>query len=246
MNHFDILENGAKRFSAREAICFHEATGTRSLSYGEVHRLAVGFSAALARTGVRKGDRVAVFLPNVPEYPAVTNGALRIGAVPVLLSSALKADKLQEHVKNSQASVLVTSEDLYAETAQARECPSLREMFVLGDASPGARSFREALAFEGDAPPKVVLGPDEPAMILYTSGTTGEQKGAVLSHANILSNIRATAHCTGMTGQDRILCFLPLFHCFGQNFVMNSTFLAGGTLVLHKRFVLEEILASLR
>jgi long-chain acyl-CoA synthetase len=102
------------------------------------------------------------------------------------------------------------------------------------------------LAFEEEAPPKLDLGPNEPAMILYTSGTTGEQKGAVLSHGNILSNIRATAHYTGMTGQDRILCFLPLFHCFGQNFVLNSTFLAGATLVLHKRFVLEEILASLR
>ena len=100
MNVFDILESGAKHFPAREAICFQEATGAGSLSYGEVHRLAVGFGAALARTGVRKGDRIAVYLPNVPEYPAITYGALRIGAIPVLLSSALKVEKLQEHVKN--------------------------------------------------------------------------------------------------------------------------------------------------
>lgn len=243
MNVFDILEHAAEHFPAREAIRFQETSAVRILSYGELHGLALGFSSALLRSGVSKGDRVAVFLPNVLEYPVVTYGALRIGAVPVLLSSALKKEKVQEHVRNSQASVLVTADDLLAETALARESASLREVFVIGDAPAGARRFPDA--FAGHAPPKQELASNDPAMILYTSGTTGEQKGAVLSHGNILSNIQATAHYTGMESQDRMMCFLPLFHCFGQNFVMNSTFRAGGTLVLHQRFMLEEILASL-
>jgi len=243
VNVFDILEHAAEHFPAKDAIRFQEASTARTLSYGDLHRQAVGFGGALLRSGLTRGDRVAVFLPNVLEYPVVTYGALRIGAVPVLLSSALKQDTVQEHVQNSQASLLVTSEDLFAETARARESASLREVFVIGDAPAGAKRFPEVCA--GDAPPKQELAPNDPAMILYTSGTTGEQKGAVLSHGNVLSNIQATAHYTGMTSQDRVMCFLPLFHCFGQNFVMNSTLHAGGTLILHRRFLLEEILASL-
>ena len=88
MNLFDVLEKGARHFPAKEAVRFQAQGVTRSLSYGELHRLAAQFSAALARLGVRQGDRIAVFLPNLPEYPIVTYGALRIGAVPVLLSSA--------------------------------------------------------------------------------------------------------------------------------------------------------------
>ena len=95
-------------------------------------------------------------------------------------------------------------------------------------------------------PAQADLEENAPALILYTSGTTGEQKGAVLSHGNVMSNIRATALHTRLTKNDGVMCFLPLFHCFGQDFVMNSTFYAGATMVLHRRFDLEEILHSLQ
>jgi long-chain acyl-CoA synthetase len=110
---------------------------------------------------------------------------------------------------------------------------------ILGD-----RTFPAGI--DGELPPAGELDSTDPALILYTSGTTGEQKGAVLSHGTVLSNIQATNHHTGMGADDVVLCFLPLFHCFGQNFVLNATLNAGGTLILHKRFELAEILGSLR
>ncbi len=86
---------------------------------------------------------------------------------------------------------------------------------------------------------------DDPAAILYTSGTTGKQKGAVLSHGNVVSNMNSTGHLLRIDPTDRLMLFLPLFHCFGQNFIMNTAFTSGATLVLHRRFVPEEILASI-
>jgi long-chain acyl-CoA synthetase len=86
---------------------------------------------------------------------------------------------------------------------------------------------------------------EDPAAILYTSGTTGRQKGAVLSHGNVVSNMYSVSHMLRISPTDRLLLFLPLFHCFGQNFIMNAAFTGGATIVLHRRFVPEEILTSI-
>ena len=77
---------------------------------------------------------------------------------------------------------------------------------------------------------------DDPAAILYTSGTTGFPKGATLTHLNVLTNINATIYHTEIKEKDVLHLFLPLFHCFGQNFIMNSSVKKGATLVMHKRF----------
>jgi len=93
-------------------------------------------------------------------------------------------------------------------------------------------------------PPLEPLTP-ETAAILYSSGTTGEQKGVELTHGNIYNNIKYTSVLTGMTPDDRLICFLPLTHCFGLNFIMGACFYTGATLVLHEKFDLERVLDSL-
>jgi long-chain acyl-CoA synthetase len=90
------------------------------------------------------------------------------------------------------------------------------------------------------------MEPDDPAALLYTSGTTGRQKGAVLSHGNVVSNYHATRHCIGACPGDRHALFLPLFHCFGQNFILNASLASGGTVLLHRRFDPETTPAALR
>lgn len=248
MNLFDILERGAKLCSTKAALYYQEAGyGCEVLSYWSLLSLAERFSGGLTRLGVRKGDRVAVFLPNLPEYPVVTYGALRIGAVPVLLSSALKGKAIAKYVKHSGAKILVTCDELLDEVKLVGRVGECKKIVVIGDSRPQALDVIKNLGeiLQSDIPPKCELQPNDPAFILYTSGTTGEQKGAVLTHGNVLSNIQAVQKHTGMRSDDKIMCFLPLFHCFGQNFVMNATFNAMGTLILHRRFVLDEILESL-
>ncbi|MBI2063923.1 MAG: AMP-binding protein [Candidatus Yanofskybacteria bacterium] len=175
----------------------------------------------------------------------VTYGALRIGAVPVLLSSALKGEGICKYVERSGAKVLVTCDELWNEASSALGVRGLEKIVVMGNSHPGQCINLWEMLSQDVIPPRCELQPDDPAFILYTSGTTGEQKGAILSHGNVISNIQAVRRYAGMRNDDRVMCFLPLFHCFGQNFVMNATFNALGTLILHKRFVLDEVLKSL-
>jgi long-chain acyl-CoA synthetase len=90
------------------------------------------------------------------------------------------------------------------------------------------------------------LTPSAPAAILYTSGTTGLQKGATLSHMNVVSNVEAVRQCLRIDPPDRLLLSLPLFHCFGQNFIMNAGLASAATLVMHRRFELDAIVASIQ
>jgi long-chain acyl-CoA synthetase len=92
---------------------------------------------------------------------------------------------------------------------------------------------------------KANFASDSGAAILYTSGTTGKPKGVLLTHGNLISNVHATDHHTKMDVSDRLICYLPLFHCFGQNFIMNASVNVGATLVLHERFQPDEILDSI-
>lgn len=245
MNLFDILERGAKLCPTKAAVYFQDKDFCESISYGFLCHLAGKFSGGLTRLGVQRGERIAVFLPNMLDYPIVTYGALRIGAVPVLLSSNLKSEELGRYIERSGAKVLVTCGELFNEAVKALGAMNLEKIVVIGDFPPtrDLKNFGEML--QSDIPPKCELQPNDPAFILFTSGTTNESKGAILSHGNIISNINSVNHYTGMRSDDKMMCFLPLFHCFGQNFVMNATFNATGTLVLHKRFVLDKILESL-
>ncbi len=250
MNLFDVLETAARYVPTKDAVRFQEdAEHIRTISYQKLLELASRFSGGLAKLGVKRGDRVAVFLPNLLEYPIITYGILRIGAVPVLLSSALKEEGAWAYVERSGARVLVTADELWKEGSLSSKTPDakgLLETIVTGKYL-GMYCLKNKFdALENNIPPKRDVRPSDPAFILYTSGTTGEQKGAILSHDNVSSNIQAVHRHTGMRSHDTALCFLPLFHCFGQNFVMNTTFYACGTLLLHKRFVLDEILASLQ
>ena len=247
MNIFDVLERGSTYCSPKKsAVLFQRSDGAiESVTYQQLCNSVQKFSGGLMRLGVRKGDRVAVFLPNMLEYPIVTYGALRIGAVPVLLSSALKGEGVGKYVERSGAKVLVTCDELWNEASSVLGARGLEKIVVIGSSSPnGCLNFSEML--KCGIAQKHELLPDDPAFILYTSGTTNESKGAVLTHGNVISNIQAVQKYTGMQSFDRMMCFLPLFHCFGQNSIMNATFNALGTLILHKRFVLEEILASLK
>lgn len=249
MNAFDILERATKYFSGKPAIIFEEKASSglcrTVLTYEELLALSSAFGGGLVKLGVKSGDHVAVFLSNIPQYAAIVYGCWRIGAVPVLLSSALKKEQVKEFILNSEAEVFITSEDLWAETSLIPGLKNIHEIIVVGPKLPGGwvKTFNELLIYPFQQ--KTDLDPSDTALILYTSGTTGEQKGAMLSHGNVISNVHATNHHVGMKSDDVGICFLPLFHCFGQNFVMHSTLNACGTLVLHKRFDMQMVLDSL-
>jgi long-chain acyl-CoA synthetase len=236
MNVAEHLERATRHFPDRVAIAFEG----QHITYSDLDERVNALAHALVRMGVSSGDRVALFLPNVPEFVVALFAAHKIGAVAVSANVMLIQDELRYLLEDSGATVLFTSAAL-ANSWQPlvgqvvdRDRVVVCDGLVEGFASIDAISTRQSGPFR-----TIDLRPDDPAAILYTSGTTGRQKGATLSQGNLVSNTFACAHVEHMTPDDRLLCFLPLFHCFGQNAITISAFAAAATVVLQRRFDLQ-------
>ena len=241
MNIFDSLERAQNRLPDKEALIFK---GERT-TYGSLYQHACRLSAALEKHfGIRRGDRVAIFLPNIPEFIVSYYAIERLGAIAVSLNVMLKREEVEFILRDCGASVLIATPQLLEQVPDAID--TLRGIAVVGE--PGGRACLRYSDLIADRltqkSPAAGVESDDGAAILYTSGTTGKPKGVLLTHGNLQFNSAAVNRYTEMTPDDRLLCFLPLFHCFGQNFIMNGAVNVGATLILHDRFVPDEILES--
>lgn len=248
LNLASILEHQAALAPDRVAVTF----AGRHITYGELNATASQAAGALWALGIGPGDHVALSCPNVPWFPAAYFGILKAGAVVVPLNVLLKPREIAYHLKDSDAKALLafegTPELPMAQMARAAcddsGCPTL----VIMTADPAAPS---------PVSPALSLGqlmhaqsahfetrrrrPDDTAVMLYTSGTTGHPKGAQLTHENMLLNAIATRDMLlpashGGLEQDVELVTLPLFHSTAQTCQMNATFYGGFRIVLLPRF----------
>jgi long-chain acyl-CoA synthetase len=242
MNIAQHVERGRRGFPERPALVFEG----RSIGYGELDRLASGVAAGLRGLGVGRGDRVAVWLPNGLGWALAYLGALKIGAIAVSVNPALKPGEAQFMFDDSGARTVVTTAALRSSTSGHETSIGRRWVIAEGNAG-GDPSLDELSARACDEPvSSVVMERDAPAVIVYTSGTTGFPKGAVLSHGNVVANVEAKQRYLAIQPEDQLLLFLPLFHCFGQNAVFNSGLQSGATVVLHRQFDPARVLESIR
>jgi long-chain acyl-CoA synthetase len=244
MNIFRALEESTNRYPEKEAIVF----GGDRISYAELYGRVCRLSSALKEiASLHKGERVALFLPNRPEFVISYYAAVRLGAIAVSLNVMLKHDEVKFILNDSEAVILLTSSGLLDQVPDASATPALKKILCIDNVErPGVVGIDSLPARTAAPEPAVDLALDDGAAILYTSGTTGKPKGALLSHGNLISNVAATVRHTKMSANDRLICYLPLFHCFGQNFIMNASVNCGATLVMHERFQPDEILDSLK
>jgi long-chain acyl-CoA synthetase len=147
----------------------------------------------------------------------------------------LKRDEVAFALNDCGARVLVTTAELRAEVLDAQLVAPLRVVIAEGVAS-GDLTLSDLVTCESADFRAALMERDDPAAIVYTSGTTGFPKGATLSHGNVISSMSAKQHYCGTQPDDRLLLFLPLFHCFGQNAILNHSLHAGATVVLQRRF----------
>ena len=191
----------------------------------------VARAAGLLRAhGVQAGDRVGLQLPNVPYFPVMYFGALRLGAVVVPMNPLLKAREVGYHLSDSGAKVIVAWHG-FAEAAEGGAKEAGAECIL---ATPG--EFEQTLGGADVIEEIADREDDDPAVIIYTSGTTGTPKGATLTHANLAAGAE-TARDLVDAGPDTVtLATLPLFHVFGMNSVMNVSIRARGLLTLLPRF----------
>ena len=244
MNIFDALENTQNHFPDKEAILF----AGESITYQDLHERACRLSSALKEiANLQPGDRVALFLPNRPDFIVSYYAVVRLGAIAVSLNVMLKHDEVRFILNDCAAKLIITTKELFDQVPKASEIPSVEKILCVDKADrAGVFEVAKLLLSVSSDVPTVDSGENSGAAILYTSGTTGKPKGVLLSHGNVISNVSATIYHTRMSANDRLICYLPLFHCFGQKFIMNASVKSGATLVLHERFQPDEILDSLK
>ena len=209
--------------------------GTQRLSYGELLSSARSLAAGLRRAGVVQGDRIVVYLPNCIEFVQIMYAAFSVGAIVIPVNTRNTPRELVYFAQDSQARVLVFhAESAPAIDALSSELAGIRRVAV-GGAVAGAESFETLRSHSDERLPELALSPDD-AMILYTSGTTGKPKGAILTHANfVIGNAFINAVEWGVTADDVFLVTTPLAHRTGLARLMNSMCL-GSKLVVMERF----------
>ncbi|MGI5484260.1 long-chain-fatty-acid--CoA ligase [Streptomyces lavendofoliae] len=213
-------------------------TAAGPVTYGDLWERARRYAAVLRGHGVRPGDRVALLLTNTPHFPAAYFGALALGATVVPVNALLKAGEAAHVLGDSGARALVCAVPLAAVgTAAAREAGVDTVLTVHGDGPAGAPDLDALAARTAPVDTYVPRAPDDLALILYTSGTTGRPKGAMITHHNLVMNVTTTVVSPfALSGDDVLLGCLPLFHTFGQVCGMAACFRAGATMVLMPRF----------
>jgi long-chain acyl-CoA synthetase len=214
--------------------------GQSRLSYRELQKLVRRAAAGLATHGLRAGDRVALLLGNRPEFLITVLAALEIGAIPVPLSLREQTPGLRYMLAQSGAKVLVHEAGLTDRLPGVGDLPQLAHRFALGAA--GAPGFEALLASGAPAPPPHEPAEEDVAVILYTSGTTGRPKGALLTHLNIVHSVLHYALAMDLGPQDRSLLAVPATHVTGLVAVLLTMVQAAGCTVLMPVFKARDFL----
>ena len=240
-NVVEIIPAVARRHPDKTAL----RVGDLSLTYRELDDRIARFAAALRALGVVPQDRVTLYVPNGWQWVVAYHGALRLGAVINPVNILLTADEIDFIVGDCGATVLIAAADRCAALDGAAVREKLRHAIAVGDgAADGWLGFEALLDGSRKGVEPVVIEVEALSTIAYTSGTTGRPKGAMQSHRSIHFNAVMTAVMHARDSHDVVATALPCPHVYG-NVVMNSTFLVGGTLVLHARFDAGEMLRSM-
>jgi len=228
-----ILAESARRYPLHDALVLGETRITYSAAWEQARR----YAAVLKERDVNPGDRVAILIPNVPQFAFAYYGILALGACVVPVHSLLKSEEIAYVLKDSGAKMLIAAAPLIGEGLPAALEVGVDILSVL-DGGPAEVPRLEALAAAA-LPVETYLArkPQDEAVVLYTSGTTGKPKGAMLTHDNILWNVETIAFDTiQLQHDDVMLGALPLFHSFGQTVVLNAGFRVGARIALVPKF----------
>lgn len=245
-NLSSLLEGSAEKYPTRDAIVL----GDTRLNYAQVNGAANQVANLLVSRGIQPGDKVALSCPNLPYFSIVYYGILKAGATVVPLNVLLKGREIAYHLGDSDAKAYFCFQGtpdlpMGTEGKAGFDAAEGCEHFFVITADPaapspieGTETFGQALAGQAPTFESVPTDDDDTAVILYTSGTTGQPKGAELRHSNMLSNALVSEQLFGADAEDpdTYLCVLPLFHSFGQTVIQNSAFAFGGTVVMLPRF----------
>ncbi|MEW6243694.1 MAG: long-chain fatty acid--CoA ligase [Bacillota bacterium] len=265
---YSLLDETARRYPERTATIFYGG----KINYQQLKEAADRFAAAIQMLGVKKGDRVAIMLPNCPQCVIAYYGTLKAGAVAVMTNPLYVERELAHQMKDSGARVLVALDALYPRIKNVLAETDLSSLVFTGikdylpfplnflypikakreghavriPPGPNIFWFNKLLRDAGAFAP-VEVKPDDLALLQYTGGTTGTSKGAMLTHRNLVSNVCQVREwlVDCKEGGETLLAALPFFHVYGMTVALNFAVAIAGTLVIHPRFMILDVLKSI-
>ncbi|MCS6949031.1 MAG: long-chain fatty acid--CoA ligase [Armatimonadota bacterium] len=240
MNLFQMLLQSAQRDPDRTALIFRD----QPISYAQLLGAVSGVAKGLQELGIEKGDRVALLLPNVPQFVMAYYGCQALGAIAVPANPLLKPDELR-YIYNDAGVKAALTIPLLADVLRAvkPQVPSLQHLLIAGGEEPDFLPFDALWQQPAPVPTPPEFNPREhPAVFLYTSGTTGFPKGCMLSHRNLIANCESCVPVLEMSASDNFLTVLPLFHAFAGTVCMHLAIHVGCTSTLVERFTPDGVL----
>ena len=253
LNLAATLEYSANIYPENIAIYFAE----KNISYKELNAMANKVAIGIQNSGIKKGDRVALCCPNIPQFIYSYYGILKAGCVVLPFNVLLKSDESSFILDNSEAKGIICFEgtkelkileQVYAAFENSKNCTN---MWAIESGINTIGNYKDTKSFDNLISSKendfdtVQSSAEDTAIILYTSGTTGKPKGAELTHSNILFNAFVAKNLVDIRKEDKIIMSLPLFHVFGQIIMMVNGLLCGASLIVLSRFDPTEVLKSM-
>ncbi|MEH7414328.1 fatty acid--CoA ligase family protein [Neobacillus drentensis] len=257
MNLSDQLQETAKKFADKPAYYFMGQQST----YAELEAAIQKFASGLEKLGLKQGDHIALLLGNSPHFVISLYGALRLGVTVIPVNPIYTADEIGYILKNGDVKAVVAL-DLALPLAEKMHtllpkvehyifCESKPNSLVQSELErltvhPKMKSFTQVIASGEQSFQAPTLEEDEVAIILYTSGTTGKPKGAMLTHKNLYSNAKDVGDYLKMNQDDRVVTVLPMFHVFCLTVALNAPLLSGATLLIAPKFSPNEIFSLIK
>ena len=237
-----LLERAAAR---GDKPAFVDGPSGRTLTYRGWADAVRKVAAGLAQRGMQKGDVLAIYSPNLPEYAILFHAVSLIGGIVTTVSPLYTAGELTRQLKDAGVKYIATVSPLLDKVEPAARDAGLREIFTFDDGA-GATAFSALLDATGE-PPAVTIDPHKDLVVLpYSSGTTGLCKGVMLTHYNLVANILQTSPVLGVRESDVTLGVLPFFHIYGMVVIMNMGLYVGNTVVTMPRFDLDQCLGIMQ
>jgi long-chain acyl-CoA synthetase len=247
----EMLHEIASKYPSNNAITFFN----KKITYQELQFAVTAFASSLQKNGIQKGDRVAIMLPNCPQYVISFYGILTAGAIVTQVNPMSVERELKHVINDSGAETIIVLEALYPIVKAIQPETNIKKIIVVS-LPPSGKNFTPDRTFEdfltegnGQVLPVSIQPENDVAVLQYTGGTTGRSKGAMLTHRNIFANV---IQCYEFfkdhieIGKERNLSVIPFFHVFGMNSCMNLTLYTANEMILLPRFELMEVLNTIK
>ncbi len=254
-----ILEDAVRDFPENEALIFLG----RRISYEVLGKWVEWFTSGLSQLGFKKGERMALMLPNCPQYIVAYYAVLKLGGIVVNVNPMYVERELAFQLKDAGAQGILTLREILPRVKAVQSQSPLKRILLTDLADPLRDVIPEKFSPSGDCsvyaygevleigkglpPPLVAVNPDETALLQYTGGTTGVSKGAMLSHRNLVSDVVQCVawNVDAVRGEERMLAAIPFFHVYGMTVAMNEALYLAAAIILLPRFNVDEALEAI-